>query len=87
MDGFWQAVLRLSEDGRLPFELRSHLAYLYQRRTWPAGRPVTVNQKIDFYDVDGRVVFGELTNYPAGGNDRWEPASFGTWLGSWWHLD
>jgi hypothetical protein len=41
-----ETLKRLSGDVRLPFELRSHLAYLYHRRTWPGGLPVTVNQKI-----------------------------------------
>jgi hypothetical protein len=43
--------------------------------------------RVDFYDVDGRIVFGELTNYPFGGTGIWEPPSVDAWLGSWWQLD
>jgi hypothetical protein len=41
--------------------------------------------RVDLYDSDGRIVFGELTNYPWGGWPVWEPA-FDEWLGSWWHV-
>jgi hypothetical protein len=40
--------------------------------------------RVDLYDVDGRVVFGELTSTPAGGNARFEPHSFDLEVGSWW---
>jgi hypothetical protein len=42
--------------------------------------------RVDLYDVDGRVVFGELTNYPGGGTGNWVPPSFDRELGSWWAL-
>ena len=42
--------------------------------------------RVDLYDIDGRIVFGELTNYPWGGMAAWDPP-FDEWLGSWWHLD
>jgi hypothetical protein len=32
--------------------------------------------RVDLYDVDGRVVFGELTSFPAGGDSPFEPESF-----------
>ncbi|HEY1740088.1 MAG TPA: ATP-grasp fold amidoligase family protein, partial [Acidimicrobiia bacterium] len=42
--------------------------------------------RVDLYDVDGRVVFGELTSYPLGGTTRFEPPSFEQLAGSWWHV-
>jgi len=42
--------------------------------------------RVDLYNVDGRIVFGELTNYPGGGLERITPASFDAELGSWWKL-
>ena len=41
--------------------------------------------RVDLYDVDGVVWFGELTPYPGGGLDRYDPA-FDRLLGSWWRL-
>lgn len=41
--------------------------------------------RVDLYDVDGVVWFGELTPYPGGGLDRYDPA-FDELLGSWWEL-
>jgi hypothetical protein len=40
--------------------------------------------RVDLYDVDGRVVFGELTSYVLGGQYRFRPAEFETEVGSWW---
>ena len=40
--------------------------------------------RVDLYDVDGRVVFGELTSTPAAGNARFEPRAFDLEVGSWW---
>jgi hypothetical protein len=42
--------------------------------------------RIDLYDVDGVVVFGELTPYPCGGLERFIPASFDIELGEKWQL-
>jgi hypothetical protein len=42
--------------------------------------------RVDLYDVGGRVVFGELTNYPEGGTGRFMPAAFDLELGRWWTL-
>lgn len=39
--------------------------------------------RVDFYEVAGRVVFGELTNYPNKGLNRFQPASLDGLLGSW----
>jgi TupA-like ATPgrasp len=42
--------------------------------------------RIDLYDVDGAVVFGEFTPYPCGGLERFVPASFDAELGANWQL-
>lgn len=40
--------------------------------------------RVDLYNLGGRIVFGELTNYPAGGLSKFDPASFDETLGSYW---
>jgi hypothetical protein len=40
--------------------------------------------RVDLYDVDGRIVYGELTNYPAGGSIVFDPRSFDAQLGAFW---
>ncbi len=42
--------------------------------------------RVDLYNVDGRIVFGELTNYPGGGFSPISPRSFEEELGRWWRL-
>jgi hypothetical protein len=42
--------------------------------------------RVDLYDVDGSIVFGELTPYPCGGLERFRPASFDIELGEKWQL-
>jgi len=42
--------------------------------------------RIDLYDYDGAVVFGEFTPYPCGGLERFMPASFDAQLGANWQL-
>ena len=42
--------------------------------------------RVDLYEVGGRVVFGELTNYPEAGSGSFDPPSFDEELGAWWHL-
>ncbi|MCF6507428.1 hypothetical protein E9549_08405 [Blastococcus sp. MG754426] len=41
--------------------------------------------RVDLYDVDGEVWFGELTPYPGGGLDPFDP-ELDRWLGGWWTL-
>lgn len=40
--------------------------------------------RVDLYDVDGRVVFGELTSFPAGGDSPFDPESFDVEFGRPW---
>lgn len=40
--------------------------------------------RVDLYDIDGRVVFGELTSFPAGGDSPFSPACFDEVFGRPW---
>lgn len=40
--------------------------------------------RVDLYDVDGRIVFGELTSFPAGGDTPFDPESFNEEFGRLW---
>ncbi|GLP75252.1 hypothetical protein TUM20983_23620 [Mycobacterium antarcticum] len=40
--------------------------------------------RVDLYDVDGRVVFGELTSFPAGGDSPFDPERFDEEFGRPW---
>jgi hypothetical protein len=42
--------------------------------------------RVDLYDVDGRVVFGELTSFPAGGDSPFDPESFNEEFGRHWQV-
>lgn len=43
--------------------------------------------RVDLYNVDGRIVFGELTNYPNAGYNKYQPPDFDLELGSKLVLD
>lgn len=45
-----------------------------------AGTP---ELRVDFYEVDGRIYFGELTFFDGSGFDKIEPKCFDELLGSW----
>lgn len=40
--------------------------------------------RVDLYDVGGRVVFGELTSFPAGGDSIFDPSHFDAQFGAHW---
>ena len=40
--------------------------------------------RVDLYAVDGRLLVGEMTNYPAAGVGPFDPQHFDELLGSWW---
>jgi len=42
--------------------------------------------RVDLYDLDDRVVFGEMTNYPSAGKVVYTPTTFDAYLGSFWRL-
>lgn len=40
--------------------------------------------RVDLYDVEGRIVFGELTSFPAGGDSPFDPECFNDEFGRHW---
>jgi hypothetical protein len=42
--------------------------------------------RIDLYDLNSRIIFGEMTHYPASGLIVYDPISFDYWMGSFWEL-
>lgn len=40
--------------------------------------------RVDFYEVEGRPLFGEMSFYPGSGLDRFRPVSFDTLFGELW---
>ncbi len=42
--------------------------------------------RVDLYEVAGRIVFGELTNYPNAGSQPFTPSHFDRQFGSYWTL-
>lgn len=42
--------------------------------------------RVDFYEVNGRLYFGELTFYPGSGYEEFKPESYDNLLGSWIEL-
>jgi hypothetical protein len=41
---------------------------------------------VDLYNIDGRIVFGEISFYQGGGHEIFTPESIDLWLGSLWTL-
>jgi hypothetical protein len=42
--------------------------------------------RTDFYEVNGKLYFGEITLYPASGFSRFEPEKWDDWFGEWIEL-
>lgn len=42
--------------------------------------------RVDFYEANGKIYFGELTLYPGNGFEEFTPESYDDLLGSWIHL-
>lgn len=40
--------------------------------------------RVDFYNIDGKIYFGEMTLYPHSGLERFEPEKWDKIMGSWW---
>ena len=40
--------------------------------------------RVDLYNINGKIMFGELTNYPAGGLEKIEPTFWDIKFGSYW---
>lgn len=43
--------------------------------------------RVDFYEVDGRPLFGEFCLYPGSGLDPFNPPSIDAWLGAHWSAE
>lgn len=70
----------------------------YPRSRNPLDRPVSYNEmatlaeklsenipfvRVDFYEIDGKIYFGELTFYPASGLKKFYPSEWDLILGKW----
>ncbi len=40
--------------------------------------------RVDLYSVHNRVYFGEMTHYPGNGFERFDPAWYDAYFGSFW---
>ena len=40
--------------------------------------------RVDLYNINGRIIFGELTNYPVSGKGVFEPSDWDIKFGSYW---
>jgi len=43
--------------------------------------------RVDLYNINGKIYFGELTHYPASGMDKFVPQSFDFRLGKYWKIE
>ena len=43
--------------------------------------------RIDLYQVNGKVYFGEMTFFPAGGAPDFKPPEYDIWVGNMWKID
>lgn len=79
----------------MPFERH------YPRSQYPIDRPKNYDQmvefaeklaesfifvRVDFYEVKGKIYFGELTFYPGSGMEKFRPAEWDGILGEWIHI-
>lgn len=43
--------------------------------------------RVDFYEVQGKIYFGEITFFPGSGLEEFTPSEWGEHLGKWIKLD
>jgi len=43
--------------------------------------------RVDFYNINGKIYFGELTHYAVSGRLKFEPQSFDFKLGKYWKIE
>lgn len=43
--------------------------------------------RVDFYNIDGNIYFGEITFYPGGGSQSIEPKEWNRKMGDWINLN
>jgi hypothetical protein len=71
--------------GLAPGEDASAPANLDVMLTWAAQLGQGLDfVRVDLYDLGDRVLVGELTPYPAGGNSAYRPAGIDAWFGRAW---
>jgi len=81
-DGEVIPVRYVCEPAPEPVELPSNLDEMI-RIAEALGRGTDL-VRVDLYDAGDRIVFGELTNYPAGGRANFTPTEYDTLLGADW---
>jgi hypothetical protein len=42
--------------------------------------------RVDFYCVDDKIYFSEMTNYPSRGRGKFDPTDFDFEIGKLWHI-
>lgn len=77
---------------KLPFERGHHNSNLSMKKPEGFKKMIELAAKlskdipfvrVDFYDIEGRIVFGEMTLYPAGGMGVFKPKEWDYILGDW----
>jgi hypothetical protein len=43
--------------------------------------------RVDFYNIKGKIYFGELTHYPKSGILKYEPGTYDFELGRYWNIE
>lgn len=76
-DGHWEQKLEHTERP-LNYDLMIDLA-----RTLADDLPFV---RVDFYNIEGRIIFGEMTFYPAGGTLDFEPDEYNRLVGDLFQL-
>jgi hypothetical protein len=79
-DRHWQKVSSSSDNVAAPSRLTE---MLQAAETIAAHRD---HLRVDFYEVDGRLWFGETCLYPGSGLDRFEPVSLDKMFGDFWTI-
>ena len=74
----WRPLSRQTSDCPAPVSLAAMLAAAEQLG---AGHDFL---RVDFYEVDGRPLFGEFCLFPGSGLDPFNPVSLDDWLGDLW---
>lgn len=85
-DRQWQPLPFGRENPRNPVETEKPVCY---EKMVELAQTLSRNisfARVDFYEVDGRPFFGELTFYPGSGMKRFVPESWDDTLGQWLRL-
>ena len=77
---FKRSCPRIKEDITKPLKLDDMLMYAHKLAE---GIPFV---RVDFYEIEGKVYFGEITFYPASGFSPFYPEEWDSILGSWIEL-